>query len=50
MLRRAQLYTTAEVKPWIAGACMDTIQEPVIQWLSFVYVLHICFSLIFLYK
>ena len=25
-------------------------QEPVIQWLSFVYVLHICFSFIFLYK
>ena len=22
-------------------------QEPVIQWLSFVYVLHICFSFIF---
>ena len=25
-------------------------QEPVIQWLSFVYVLHICFSFISLYK
>ena len=25
-------------------------QEPVIQWLSFVYVLHICFLFIFLHK
>ena len=25
-------------------------QEPVIQWLSFVYVLHICFSFIFVHK
>ena len=25
------------------------IQEPVIQWLSFVYVLHICFSFIFFF-
>ena len=48
--------TTEQQTHWTATKANGNIhrnkllQEPIIQWLSFVYVLHICFSFIFLHK